>query len=394
MNHPSTSRSSSATNQAPPDRLEINEVASDLVVKYGSMMLKDAIEYSANPSDAEDAYQRSIEIMLTKAPSTDPDVLVPWLRTVVRREARDIRIRQHQSEVSLDEHHAETIASTAPSPESVAESFAVLEVGAEAMGKLTSDQIKCVLAQNEGLEYEEISQLTGFSRRKVTRCLANARIAFANNVEAIAAGSECERIEPLIHRLLDGDTAAAIEVRPHLRHCLACRARLREYENVPRRIAVLFPPALVLVGNPRIGALARFSDWWSSLGDRISTHLIGADRWVEASSAKKMGVVAALATATVGGGVAVHEHDSTRVEREQAKPVEARIVKPGPTRLLDTVRVTRPKPHRRHRQTKSAQVNAQNPAARTAPAHSAPSTSTTPADDGSAEFLPEARGTE
>ncbi|MGH2907173.1 MAG: sigma factor, partial [Solirubrobacterales bacterium] len=66
---------------------EIDEVATDLILKYGSTILRDARRYSACQADAEDAYQQSLVIMLTKAPSTEPDELIPWLRVIVRREA-------------------------------------------------------------------------------------------------------------------------------------------------------------------------------------------------------------------------------------------------------------------------------------------------------------------
>lgn len=391
--NPSASRARRAHNPNTPDRFEINEVASDLVVKYGGMMLKDAIEFSANPSDAEDAYQRSVEILLTKAPTTDPNELVPWLRTVVRREARDISRRNYKADVPLADADPDTFPDSGPSPESRAESYAALEIGAEAIGKLTPDQIKCVLAQNEGLEYEEIAEATGFSRRKVSRCLERARVAFAHNVEAIAAGSECERIEPLLHRLIEGDSDAAISARPHLRHCLACRARLREYENAPRRIAVLIPPVLVLAGRPSTSAMSKIADWWSSIGDRISIHMFGADRWVEASGVKKVGVVAALASATIGGGAAVHEIEqrphSTPVPAVAADSPGARPT--GPAQLFDEVTVTKPRHRSLHRRRqKSVPVGTDQPAA---PVQTAPEPQA-PVDDGSAEFLPEARGTE
>jgi hypothetical protein len=39
----------------------------------------------ATPEDAEDAYQRGLEILLRKAPTTRECELVPWLKTVVIR---------------------------------------------------------------------------------------------------------------------------------------------------------------------------------------------------------------------------------------------------------------------------------------------------------------------
>ena len=56
-----------------------------------------ARRYSQTPEDAEDAYQRGLEILLTKAPSTHPDDLVPWLKTVVKHEAFSLRRQRERN---------------------------------------------------------------------------------------------------------------------------------------------------------------------------------------------------------------------------------------------------------------------------------------------------------
>ena len=66
-------------------RREIEEVAVALVARHGAQVLATARRYAATPEDAEDAYQRGLEILLTKAPTTSEDDLVPWLKTVVIR---------------------------------------------------------------------------------------------------------------------------------------------------------------------------------------------------------------------------------------------------------------------------------------------------------------------
>jgi hypothetical protein len=63
-------------------RGEINEAAVALVAKHGAQVLATARRYAATTEDAEDAYQRGLEILLTKAPTTSEDDLVPWLKTV------------------------------------------------------------------------------------------------------------------------------------------------------------------------------------------------------------------------------------------------------------------------------------------------------------------------
>jgi DNA-directed RNA polymerase specialized sigma24 family protein len=66
-------------------RADIERAAADLIRRRGSEILGTARRYASNLDDAEDAYQRGLEILLTKAPTTREDELVPWLKTVVLR---------------------------------------------------------------------------------------------------------------------------------------------------------------------------------------------------------------------------------------------------------------------------------------------------------------------
>ena len=50
-----------------------------------------ARRYSLCADDAEDAYQRAVEILLTKAPPADPRRLAAWMQVVTRREALAVR---------------------------------------------------------------------------------------------------------------------------------------------------------------------------------------------------------------------------------------------------------------------------------------------------------------
>ena len=50
-----------------------------------------ARRYSLCAEDAEDAYQRAIEILLTKSPPADQRRLAAWMQVVTRREALAVR---------------------------------------------------------------------------------------------------------------------------------------------------------------------------------------------------------------------------------------------------------------------------------------------------------------
>jgi Sigma-70 region 2 len=69
-------------------RDDIERAAADLVRCRGGEILGTARRYAYNLDDAEDAYQRGLEILLTKAPTTREEELVPWLKTVVLRTIR------------------------------------------------------------------------------------------------------------------------------------------------------------------------------------------------------------------------------------------------------------------------------------------------------------------
>src|SRR6476661_488773 len=72
---------------ARPSRAQIEPAALELLSRHSAGLLATARRYSQSPEDAEDAYQRGVEILLTKAPTTTETELLPWLKTVVKHEA-------------------------------------------------------------------------------------------------------------------------------------------------------------------------------------------------------------------------------------------------------------------------------------------------------------------
>jgi DNA-directed RNA polymerase specialized sigma24 family protein len=75
------------TSQARPSRAQIEPAALDLLSRHSAGLLATARRYSMTPEDAEDAYQRGVEILLTKALTTTVEELLPWLKTVVLHQA-------------------------------------------------------------------------------------------------------------------------------------------------------------------------------------------------------------------------------------------------------------------------------------------------------------------
>src|SRR3954470_11248595 len=215
-----------ATTSARPSRAQIEPAALELLSRHSAGLLATARKYSATPEDAEDAYQRGVEILLTKAPTTTEDELLPWLKTVVKHEAFAVAKSAGRAVPSPDLAVAEpdTVAWT----DERAERYEGLRVGAEAMAALKPQEIRCLLLKAEGLSYQEICEVTGWTYTKVNRCITEGRKAFLKRVAGIESGAECERLAPVISKVADGEASAEEmrTMRPHLKSCLACKATL------------------------------------------------------------------------------------------------------------------------------------------------------------------------
>jgi RNA polymerase sigma factor (sigma-70 family) len=284
-----------------PARGDIDEAALRLLARHGAQILATARRHAATPEDAEDAYQRGIEILLTKAPSTSQDELIPWLKTVVKHEAWALRRqRERHSPITDDGELRDRPAPTAVTHEQ-AERLERLRLGAEALGHLKPHEVRALRLKAEGFSYREICAMTGWSYTKVNRLLTEGRQAFLRRVSGIERGAECARYEPLLSALADGEASAeqlAI-LRPHMRTCLSCRARLREFRAAPERVAALVPPA-ALVATDGGGPVRNLIESVAGLGDRLHAA-------AELATGQKIAAVAASAAALAGGGSALDE---------------------------------------------------------------------------------------
>jgi RNA polymerase sigma factor (sigma-70 family) len=316
-----------------PAREEIEPAALDLVRRHGAQIMATARRYALTPEDAEDAYQRALEILLTKAPTTAEDELVPWLKTVVKHEAFALR-RQRERNGTPTEHD-----DLAPQPGCDAheqvERLDRLQRGAEAMQRLKPQEIRCMLLLAEGHSYREICAITGFSYTKVNRCLAEGRLSFLARVDGIESGAECRRLAPLLSAAADGEADAEdmLALRRHMRTCLTCRAALREARSVPARVAALAPAALVLAPRGADAATAGpIHGAWRWLHERLAALALRGHDVVELASAHKAAAVAASAAALAGGGAATIEatgHDAARPPDRGAQAANRGVQAPG-----------------------------------------------------------------
>lgn len=297
--------------RAAPSRAELRPAALRLVARHSGAILATARRFSIAPEDAEDAYQRGLEILLTKAPTTREDELVPWLRTVVKHEALAIRRHRERAQPTDQVPDQPTLTTTDQSVERMEQ----LQRGAEAMSELKPQEVQCLLLKAEGLSYREISAATGFSYTKVNRCLTEGRRAFTERLARIESGAECERLSSTLSAFSDGETTAAEEtsLRQHLRTCLYCRARLAEFRRVPATAAAVLPIPLASAAAPdRVaGLVERAGDWASSAASSVKEQIAGlaartpaGDSGIQLAASARPGAMAATVAACVaiGGG--------------------------------------------------------------------------------------------
>jgi RNA polymerase sigma factor (sigma-70 family) len=224
--------------------------AERLVATHDAVFRRTARRYSICSDDAEDAYQRALEILLTKAPEIEGDSLVRWMQTVTKREAMAVR-RQRERLLSAprppageeDRDPLDAIASELAEPAERAASRERVARSGEALRSLKPQELRALTLKAQGYTYTEIGEITGWSHTKINRCMAEGRKRFLETFADIEHGRRCERLLPALSALADGERPAGEELQLHLRGCGACRARLRAFRAIPDRVLELAPLA-------------------------------------------------------------------------------------------------------------------------------------------------------
>ena len=343
-----------------PARAEIDRAALELLDRHGAQILATARRYAATPEDAEDAYQRGLEILLTKAPTTSEADLVPWLKTVVKHEAFALRRHRERHAPVTDDGELGDRGSPAAATHDQAERYEDLRQGAEALGQLKPQEIRALLLRAEGYSYAEICEITGWTYTKVNRCLTEGRQALSVRLAGIQGGIECAKLAPLLSALADGEASAeqVARLRPHMKTCLACRATLREFRAAPARVAAWAPPAALLASDPGDGPLRSLFESVAGAAQQKAESIAGAAQQkaesiagaaqqkaavlgeragaaAELATGQKIAALAASAAAVAGGGTAVdhlanHQGPprppAQTVEQVETKPVKEEVV--------------------------------------------------------------------
>ena len=285
------------------------------IAAHADSLLRTARRFSLCPDDAQDAYQRTLELFMAHVDGIDPRAVGGWLHVVVKREAQAIS-KSRQKLVGSDEADLDGYESpSTPTADERLASFDLMGRAAEALQRLKPQELRALWLKAQGHSYNEISALTGWSYTKVNRCLTEGRRSFLSRYATIESGAECRAWLPVISAMVDGEASAdqLLELRPHLRNCPGCRATLKSLQDSAEPLAAVLPV-------PLVGTIAGGEEQLTSLLTRAYETVVGgfhdraiysftkAQSVLEAASASKMAAVAAAsAAAAAGGGLATAE---------------------------------------------------------------------------------------
>lgn len=223
-------------------------IAVETYARNETTLRRTARRYSLCADDVEEALQRSLEILLRKAPSDDPLELIKWLQTVVKHEALGVR-REREREfagpaaAASDEDWVALLPAAASGPAEQVERREEIARSREALQALKPQELRALTLFGEGYSYAEIGEITNWSQTKINRCLAEGRERFRRLIAHSEAGGRCAELQPLLSSFCDGEAAPeeVAEMREHLRACGHCRATLRAYRLAPKAAAALTP---------------------------------------------------------------------------------------------------------------------------------------------------------
>jgi len=327
--------------------------AVELIAHHGAALKRTARRYSLCTADAEDAYQRTLEILLTKAPSERGQELFGWSKTVVKHEALAVRRNRERllGTVSSPDRDGEDrdpvalIPSGEDGPSEQLERREEVARSREALRALKPAELRALTLLAEGYSYAEIGEITGFTQTKINRSLAEGRERFRRLVAHSEDGSRCAEMSLLLSAFCDGETSAeeTATVREHLRACASCRAAMRAYRTTPARVAALapaLPASRSLLERARELLLeihSRLPGGGAAADDSVAqvASAGGAGGTAAAALAKALvicagtvgGTAACVATgvAPVPAGLSPDRVEAPRIERVSTRALEASV---------------------------------------------------------------------
>ena len=346
------------------DLAQRKRAAVELIRHHDVALRSSARRYSICADDADDAYQRGIEILLSKAPTTEVRQLLPWSRTVIKHEALAIRKTRERTlgrPASADreddsENWVNLIPSVSDGPDERTMKRERVARSREALSRLKPQELKALTMLAEGYSYAEIAQVNQWTRTKVNRCLAEGRQRFRSVFRDSEAGELCSEFEPLLSDCCDGEIASEdlARVEDHLATCGHCRSTLRAYRAAPKAAAAallpLAPAGPTLWERIQEGVIsAQIKLQGVGRGSDSPVTSVVASGGTRGAGAVALAKIATVCVGTAGGaaacvatgvipapGIISSQNQKPAVTRPADRPQPVMANKPDPARLPET----------------------------------------------------------
>ena len=166
-------------------------------------LLRYAARFAPSLEDAEDAYQRAMEIALTKGPMVDQREFIAWLHVVLRNEATSLarkRTREAPADAEVVTAAVERAHGGRDEPSAVVEWKERYRTLQDAMTSLNEAERICLLLRTAGVSRAEIRTMTGYTERKVERSIVRGRERLNEWHHSMAAGEKCLKMRAALER--------------------------------------------------------------------------------------------------------------------------------------------------------------------------------------------------
>jgi RNA polymerase sigma factor (sigma-70 family) len=162
-----------------PSQAERARAAVALLERHEPSFRRIARRISLCGADADDALQRAVLILLTKAPSVGAERLAAWMFVVTKREALAVRAARErllgQPTGRAPSEALFEIPCERADPVDRLERRERIADARRALGELRADERLALVLQAQGYSYAEICARLDWTYTKVNRCLAEGR---------------------------------------------------------------------------------------------------------------------------------------------------------------------------------------------------------------------------
>lgn len=206
------------------------EATVQFLEKHSARLKKSARKYSLCGSDADDVWQRALEIFITHAPSTKRPARLAWMHTIVKHEAFAVKRHRMRLLGAVDgDFDSSDLVCERPGPEEQLQRSERISRADAALQLLKDAEAKCLILKAQGYSYDEVAKMTGFSWTKVNRSISEGRRSFLQRFISIDDGDDCRSHRHEIEAIAKCKPSEPTQaVLAHLRCCDTCRALLRQ----------------------------------------------------------------------------------------------------------------------------------------------------------------------